>query len=449
MPRVAMPDTAAETLAGWASWLQPEALPAEVVHQARRCVVDHLAAVLAGSRSEPARIVREHLAATEGRGASTVIGGDLRLSAANAAFANGTAAHALEVDDGHTRGAFHPGAAVLPAVLAVAEQTGATMDDLLVAVVVAYEVSCRVAEAGHPATRRRGFHNTSVAGVFGAAAGAARLLGADTVTLANALGIAGSQAGGLFEFLATGAETKRIHAGNAARGGVVAAELAARGLTGPVSVFEGVDGYGRAFAGDDFRIETLVAGLGTSWSMLDTYLKPYPCCRHLHGPIEAVQEICRSVPGLAPEQVDSITVETYEIAARHDATAVDTLLDAQMSMPFAVATTLRHGSPALAHFEAGSDVGTAAIMERVEVVVAPDLDAAYPRTRAARVTIRAGGDELVHQVDQPYGEPSRPLSDADLSAKFRMLVEPVLGPDGATRLLAGGWDGTTVADLLA
>lgn len=431
------------TLARWAAELRYEHLPHEVVHQAKRVTLDFAAATIAGATSGPARIVQDYLRQTEAPGPAAVVGTPLRFSAANAALANGTAAHGLEVDDGYTAGSFHPGGPNLSAVLAMAQAKGSAAEDILVATVVGFELSCRLAGAGHPATWRRGFHNTPIAGVFGAAAGVAKLLDGDTDLMANALGLAGSHAGGLFEFLGQGAEVKRLHAGKAGRDGLLSAELAARGLTGPGTVLEGRQGYLHAFAGDEFDEQHLLGGLGARWRMLDTYVKPYPCCRHLHGPIDAVLKLAERAP-VDIESLDSIVVETYPSAARHGQRSVRGFLDAQMSIPYAVAVALTYGVPDLAHFEAGvrDDPRVRRLADLVEVREAADCVRDYPRMRPARVILRGAGHERVLRIDQPYGEPGNPVTDADLEAKFHRLAGPVVGEQRAKTIVAEIWSFT-------
>lgn len=448
------PSRPTTTLAEWAASLRYEDLPAEVVHQAKRVILDYLAATLVGSTSGPAGIVQEYLSearGSEGReqGPATVVGTSLRLPAADAALANGTAAHGLEVDDGYTPGGYHPGAPVLSAVLALAEARRSPARDILLATVVGFELSCRLAGAAHPATWRRGFHNTPVAGVFGAAAGATTLLGADAGLVANALGVAGSHAGGLFEFLGQGAEVKRLHAGKAARDGIVSAELASHGLSGPTTVLEGPHGYLRAFADGEVDEDHLLAGLGTEWRTLRTYVKPYPCCRHLHGPIDAILALREQAP-IDVDALDSVTVETFTGAARHDGTSIEDLLGAQLSIPYAVAVTLVHGVPGLEHFEARvrEDPRVRRLVDIVQVREADDCVRDYPVMRPARVVLRGDGARQV-RIDQPYGEPANPVTDGGLEAKLLRLAGPVVGADRCKRVISAVWSFDSPEQLFA
>lgn len=427
-------------VADWASGLTFEDLPPEVVHQAKRVLLDYVAAALVGTTSGPAQILRRYIEETEGPGPSTVVGTSLRASAPNAALVNGTATHGLEVDDGYTPGSTHPGGPIGSAVLAVAEARGSSPQDILLATAIGLELTCRIGGAGHPSTWRRGFHNTPINGVFGAAAAATRLLGGNRAQLGDALGLAGSHAGGLFEFLHGGGEVKRLHPGKAARDGIISAELAVRGLTGPTTVLEGSSGYFRAFADDDYDAEHLVGDLGGTWRMLGMYVKPYPCCRHLHGPIDAILALDREKP-IDPDAVEAVRVETFTAASRHGSKKIDEFIDAQMSIPYAVAVTMLHGVPGLEHFEAAyrDDPRLRRIVDVVETEEAEDCVRDFPAMRAARVTVRADGQERVLRIDQPYGEPSNPVLDDDLEAKLHRLADPVVGAERVTEIAAAVW----------
>lgn len=430
-------------VAAFASGVAGENLPDEVVHHSRRLVLDYLAAAAAGSTTDLSGRLRAYFAESEPGSASTAINGP-RLTAAAAAFVNGSAAHGLELDDGYTPGSVHPGSCVVPAVLAVAEATGATLDAALPAIIVGVEVTARIAEAGHPNVSRAGFHNTPVAGVFGATAGVGRLLGLRPDAMAAAFGIAGSHAGGLAEYHEDGSEVKRLHSGKAARDGVTCAGLARRGVTGPATVLEGGRGYFAGFARSAWEPDALRAGLGSTWKALRTYVKPYPCCRHLHGAIDASLAL-RSSPGLRLEDIETITVGTFELAARLRRPDPETVMQAQFSLPYVVAAALTHGAIGLETFESErfTDPEIRQLAQRVTVEVDEAAQASYPGDRAAEVTILTrGGQRFSTRVSQPLGEPDNPLSDAAIEAKLRTLATPVLGPERVDAAIAEVWSGS-------
>lgn len=427
-------------IATWAAGVTFEDLPEVVRHQVRRILADYLASVYAGSSTDPATVVRNYVSRTDTGSAAAVIGTSQRLSPAGAAIANGTAAHALDLDDGYTAGACHPGAPIVSAILAVGEDTESDADDIIRAIAVGYEVAVRIAGASHPAQRQRGFHNTALVGTLGAAAGVSVLLGATAHDLAGALGNAASHAGGLLSFLDEGSDIKRYHAGKAARDGLVSAELAIAGLRGPTTVLESPHGYFHAFTGDQFDREHLVGELGTTWRVLQTYNKPYPCCRHVHGAIDAALRI-RQRPGFDVGSVEGISVETFAIAASHDRTDIENTMDAQMSLPYCVAVAVADGAVDMESFSEASQASERlrAMYSHVEVRPNDEYTASYPKNRPARVTIAAGGSNYVEEILQPYGEPSNPMSDADLDQKLRSFVTPVIGSDRTDELSHEVW----------
>lgn len=432
-------------VAEWVVDQQQRPLPENVHHHVRRMILDHLAGVVASSVGPVAAVVDTHVRRTYPGNSATAIGFG-RSSALGAALLNGTNGHGVEADEGYTPGSMHPTSVILPAVFAVGQERDVPAEKILLAAAIGMELSCRIADAGHPATRNNHFHNTAIAGVLGAAAAVSVLLELDANGVANALGIAGSHAGGLFEFLGQSAEIKRVHPGKAARDGIVSADLALAGLTGPTTVLEGTDGYFAAFAGapgTDWFPGTVRDGLGEKWVILQTYVKPYPCCRHLHGAIDAVLAL-RQQYEVDADDVESVEIGTFAIATRHAGKRVDRTLEAQLSLPFTVAVALLHGSVTLTDFNEAtrSAPDVHRLMEKVSVFLDEAADAAYPKTgRPACVTIRLkDGTSISHRVEQPYGEPSNPMSDSDLEGKVRALTEPVIGVAGAKRLIEAAWD---------
>ncbi|MFD8385500.1 MmgE/PrpD family protein [Streptomyces sp. NPDC059679] len=432
-------------VAEWVVAQQHTALPDALHRHVRRMILDHLAGVVASSVGPVSASVAAHAGRTYPGDVATAIGHG-RISALGAALINGTNGHGIEADEGYTPGSMHPTSVILPAVFAVAQERRIEAERVLVAAAIGMELSCRIAAAGHPATRNNHFHNTAIAGVLGAAAAVSVLLDLDASGVANALGIAASHASGLFEFLSGSAEVKRLHPGKAARDGIVSADLALAGLTGPTTVLEGRDGYFAAFAGaegTDWFPETVRDGLGERWVLLNTYVKPYPCCRHLHGAIDAVLAL-RKEHAIDPAQIDRIHVGTFKIATNHAGTVLDTVLQAQLSLPFTVAVALLRGSVTLTDFDVKSrhDDEVAALMGKVTVELDATADAAYPKTgRPADVTVTlSDGTRLRHRVQHPYGEPANPLSDEALEGKARGLVEPVIGAAGCQELIAAAWN---------
>ncbi|MFG1347781.1 MmgE/PrpD family protein [Xanthobacter autotrophicus DSM 431] len=407
------------------------------VRAVRRHLLDTLGAAIAGSQRQPARIAATTLAEIETGGEMAVPGIAGRWSRLSAAYLMGASAHGLELDDGYRAGSVHPGAPVVPAVLAAAWGNRVDGARAAAAIAAGYEVVTRVAETIHPASRRRGFHNTPVAGVLGAAAAAASILRLDGARTAHALGIAASSAAGLFAFLHGGGEIKRLHPGFAAREGLFAALLARNGMTGPAGVLEIEDGLLQAF-GDGADPEKLVAGLGAGFNVSRCYIKPYACCRHLHPALDAVIAVARE-EGVAASDIASVAVGTYAIAAGHAQGGWEDMASAQMNYRFCTALAASAGRVGIADFDAASlaDARLADLAARVTVTVDPACEADYPRLRSANVTVRTRSGATFHRyVDEPLGSARHPLDDTALVRKFENLATPVLGAVETARLRA-------------
>jgi 2-methylcitrate dehydratase PrpD len=404
---------------------------------ARRAAVRHLidtvGAMVAGSGVQAVRAVEQaYDAAAVPPGPVALPGFARGFDALHAAYIGGTACHGLEVDDGYRPGSVHPGAVVVPAALALAAVRPAPGDALLRAIVAGYEATCRIAAACHPRSRWRGFHNTGIAGVFGAAAASGVLLGFDAARMEAAFGAAASSAAGLFSFLA-GGEVKRLHPGHAAREGLLAALVTEAGLPAPPGVLELREGFFSAFAGGDTgafdpRASDLTeaGGVGprSRYAIADCYMKPHACCRHLHAAIDSVLAIM-AAEKLRPEDVHAVRIATYAVAASHAEVGWSAMATAQMSFPFAVATAVVRGRADLTDFDdaARRDPAVLAAARRVSVSVDPVHDADYPRLRAATVVLEASDGRRFEQYrPEPYGAAADPLSDPALEAKFLGLA---------------------------
>jgi 2-methylcitrate dehydratase PrpD len=361
------------------------------------------------------------------------------VASAWAALANGTAAHALELDDVTSESSLHPGVAVIPAALAVAEERGAAPTAFLEAVVAGYEVTLRVGNALNPgAAYRRGFHPTGVAGVFGAATAAGRLRGLDADGLVRTLGIAGTLAAGSLEYLADGSFTKRLNAGWAAHAGVVAAGLAQAGFTGPATVFEGRLGLLHAYSDDPWP-DRLLAALGDPLQILRVSIKPYACCRYNHGLIDGVLALRRE-HCLQPAEIAEIRLGVLSAGALLVADPIEqkrapaNQVDAQFSAPFAAAVALVRGGAGRQEYGAANlgDPTIRALMARTACYRDPALDARYPQQWPAAVELRLlDGRTLAIQVPYATGEPENPVPRNQLIAKFVDLTAPPLRPAAA------------------
>ncbi|MFB4213098.1 MmgE/PrpD family protein [Shouchella sp. JSM 1781072] len=405
----------------------------EMREQINRVVLDYYAALIPGLNTDVVQQVQQYYKTSGVLGGCELVGSDLTLPPSEAAFVYGTAAHALDLDDGHTKGSVHPGAPVLSALLAVASQEDVSVERFQSAIIAGYQTCILVAETIHPSSRKKGYHNTSVAGLFGACAAVGVLQSYNAEELEHALTIAISFAGGTFAFLGSGTEVKRIHAGQAARDGIVAAGLARAGLTGPKTGFENENGFFHVFGNGNQRTMAETDG----WKIHEVYFKPYPCCRHLHSAIDAVFEL-KKREAFSIDQIRSMEIGVYEIASYHDHTTCTTLLDAQMSLPFVVAAACESSTitvEALTPANQSADVKQ--LMKNISVFVDQEAQATYPKERGAIVKIQLNnGKRLERRVRQPLGEPSNPLSTTELEEKLRIQCEPSLGLERVHQLIA-------------
>lgn len=445
-------------LADFAAGLELAAVDAVARHAARRHLIDTLACIISGAGQDATLSVQRALsAAGVGVGPVAMPGFRERYDALSAAYLGGAAAHGLELDDGFRAGSVHPGAVVVPAAIALAGQRGLSGAALLTAVIAGYETACRIAAAAHPRSRWRGFHNTSTAGVFGAAVAAAKLLDMPADDIEAAMGIAASSAAGIFTFLA-GGDVKRIHPGHAAREGLLAALLTESGLPAPRGALEFKEGFFAAYAGGDTgevdysAIDILAAGDNnpqSRFAIANCYMKPHACCRHIHAAIDAVLEMARD-DGISAPQVEQVEIGTYAVAASHAEVGWSEMTTAQMSFPFVIATALTRNQVGVADFGDAerSDGDTLAMTGRIQVRVDDAYEAAYPRKRGAHVLIRTKDGRVAERhVPEPFGSASNPLSDAGLETKFMALAGPRLGEAKARQALELLWKVDELGDL--
>jgi 2-methylcitrate dehydratase PrpD len=431
-------DDASRRLAGHVAALRYEALSQRTIHAFKRALLDFVTCAVSGAAMPVSRALLSYYADSDATRTATVIGSGARLSAPNAALVNGANTHGLDFDDGHTHGSAHPAGAIFPAVLAAAEQHGADARSVIVAVVIGYDVMLRIAAAVHPATARRGFHNTALAGVFGAAAAVSSLLRLDVTQTSHALGLAGSFAGGTREYLDEGAEVKRVHPGKAARDGLLCAEFAHRGITGPTRILEGRYGFFHTHAGDEVKWQRLFEGLAQRFEIEQVYFKPYPCCRHYHAIIDGLLEL-RQAHDFGAADVAHVDIGLYAVGVSgHDHTHCDTLLDAQMSAPCAAALALVDGQVTASQFlpESLHRSEVRALLPKIDTRIDDECERLYPRTRSGvvRVTLRTG-EKAERRVVDPKGEATSPMTDADLERKFTANCEPLIGRARCDELL--------------
>jgi len=432
-------------LVEWVDGLRFEALDAATRHAAIRHAIDTIGVIAAGAGSALTGRVVSLLPETGGPVA--VPGLSRGFPLLDSVYVGGCAGHGLELDDGYRLGSVHPGVAVVPAAIALAQAGPVDGAAFLRALVCGYQAVASVARACHPRLRQRGFHPTGAVGVLGSAVASSCLLGLDPAAMTNALGLSASAAAGLFAFVGGGADVKRLHAAHAAREGVWAALLARQGVEGPPAVLEAADGFMIAFAGADEPAIALPSAPG-DFGIADCYIKPHPCCRHLQPALEAMLELVEA-HSLAVDDIEKVEVETYAIAASHAGTPWDSMASAQLSFPYILMLGLRFGGVELRHFdkEVLVDPAFEHLAARIDIRASAEMDDLYPAQRPARVVVhsRKGRHEAFR--GEALGSREWPLSDEGVSEKFLRLVVPVCGERAARDVLGRLWDIESVHDV--
>jgi 2-methylcitrate dehydratase PrpD len=463
-------------IAAYWSGARFEDLPEEVVRKAKGFILDTIAAGTAGGDSDVVNTVAAGAAAASGGGRVPLWGRGDRAAPAAAALVNGTAAHALELDD--FGGCGHSGAVVVPAVWALAlgapgrgsegaggggsstgtgtgrgagAATPVSGRDFILAVVAGYDLASRLLDGagGYRPHNERGWHSTGTCGSFGAAAGAARLLNLPEDRFAHALGIAGTYTGGTWAFLADGALVKRFHPGKAAETGVSAALLAQAGLTGPGQILEAEwGGFFNTYAKGDATPERAVAGLGTDFHLLRSGIKPHACCRTLHSAVDAALQIMRergAGSGAIRKMIVHGNAQTQRQFSRTD---IHNLLEAQFSAPYCLAVATQSGRATLDQFQPlrTADAEIQRLMALTEIHADRVLTPAdYPSLEI----VFADGSQRTLDIPHARGAPENPLTEAEIVQKARTLLDPVVGADSARAFIAAVLDLDHAPDFAA
>jgi 2-methylcitrate dehydratase PrpD len=414
-------------------------LDPETVQQTKKVILDLIGVSLAGYRAMAfPKMVVDYFLEIGGKEEATVIQGKKKLPAPHAAFANAACAHALDMDDGHRFAASHPGVVVIPAALAAAELAGASTKALITGIVVGYEIMIRIGRAIVPSSLNRGFHITGITGTFGAAAAAANIMGLTREEAIAALGMAGLQSAGLIQVNheVEGSMAKPLNPARASSSGLLSCILAEKGAGGPLEIFEGQDGYFKAFS-EDVNPETATQDLGREFEISKVYLKLYSACRHAHAPIDAAFDAFRKGNGKV-EEIEKIVVETYPAAVRLAGIPHATTPSAgRFSIPFSVALALvKQDAGADTYCEANvKDRTIQDLAARVKLLSSKKWEAVYPRQRGATVTIvNRGGGSVSAEVDLAKGEPENPASWDEINRKFFANATQLLSKEKAAEL---------------
>jgi len=428
-------------LARFAAQLRYEDIPAEVVERMKTSLLDSIGCCLYGATLPWTQRVQAMVEAEQAAPAAALFGSGRKTSVANAVLVNGTAGHAFELDDIHKESIVHAGSLAVPVALAYAERDGGWSGrDLVTSLVAGYEVGTRVGNAATMSLFYRGFHPQGTSGVFVAAASAGKCLGLDEGCMRHALGIAGSQAGGLMA-AQEGAMVKRFHAGRAAQSGVYSAELARRDFTGIVDVLEaGYGGYLSSYS-DAPNAARLTDGLGAEWETAKVGYKPHASVTSIHAALDALGQLMRE-HRLQPGDVAALDVGVSRMTHVHCAWdyKAQGVTAAQMNLYYGLAVIAHDGVAFVDQYrqERLADPALLDFIGRIQARVDPEIEAMGPAFRhAAVVTVRTrDGRSLTHRILNRRGSPENPISAADVEYKFRNVAGSCLGAADLDRVVA-------------
>ena len=364
-----------------------------------------------------------------------------RLSPRDAAVLNGVLIHGMDFDDTHIPAVTHVSAAALPAALSAATAAGVSTSDLLLAYILGVEVSARVGIGGAGSFHDVGFHPTGVAGAFGAAVAAGKIIGLDADGLTAAQGVVGSMSAGLLEFLADGAWTKRLHPGWAAMSGLTAASFARAGWSGPPAVYEGRFGlYNSHLAGRETNPAAVAQALGSTWELMRTAIKPYPVCHFIHAFADAVLSL-RAEHDVRPEDIAEIRCGIHPVPGKVVCEPPEAKwvprdeYDAKFSLPFVVSAAILRGRFTLAELrnDALTDAGILALAQKVRV--SEDPESAFPAAYSGVVEIELADGRILHHREQVNrGHDERPLTNTEIVTKFQENIGLVADDATAARV---------------
>ncbi|MFT5657658.1 MAG: 2-methylcitrate dehydratase PrpD [Gammaproteobacteria bacterium] len=368
--------------------------------------LDAIANTLAGRRSVPGEKLLQW-------------GANQGQDAGRKAFVAGGLTHILETDDLHRASVTHPGCVVVPAVFALAEREGNDGRQMLKAILHGFEAMCRVG-AGVGPSHYRVWHNTATCGPFGSAMAAATLLDLNDEQAMHALGNAGTQSSGLWEFMETGAMSKHLHAGRAAEAGIVAADLAKLDFTGPPKILEGEKGFFVATC-LDAEPENVTANPDAPWQLTQTSIKPWPCCRHTHPAIDAALELHHELAG---REIASVQVGTYQAAMDVcDRPQPDSEYAAKFSIYHCVAAALDEGEVVFESFSEASRERLGQLREKITSMVIDPYASNYPESWGSEVTVlTSDGQYLSAKRTSAKGDPELALSNEEMIVKANMLL---------------------------
>ncbi len=439
-----MSDTVTAAMARWAAGLRFDDIPPEVLHQAKRFLLDSVGCAFGGFQQEDCEIALQVLAECAGTGACSVLASGHETDPVSAALANALMIRSMDYNDIYWRqDPVHP-SDIIPAAMAACERQDLDARDLLLGVVLGHEFEMRLAEAAFPGIRERGWHHATLT-AFVAPVVAGRLLGLDAERIQHAIGI-GATHHATYGAVTAGDLSMAKNAVDpmATQAGMVAALLAERGYTGPQHVIDGKEGLVHCL-GPEWDLDALTDGLGETWRIDRCGMKAFPTEALTHAPISATLDIVRD-NDLVPDEIESVLVRTTARAAdiladpsKYDPQSKET---ADHSLPYVIAAAIvdRNVTPAQFTPERITDPVLRAQLGKVEIMPDPDVEAVFPELQQAVVRIRTkSGREFSEKLDHAKGDPHNPLSDHEIGAKFDALSDPVLSEIGRKRVKEAVW----------
>lgn len=422
--------------------LKFDKIPQEVVEKTEICVLDFLANIFGGSQLEEGRQIADFVRGLGDRNEATVLSFAYKTSCRQGAMANGTIGALLQAHDGFKYGGNHPSSSVIPAALAIGEYFRLNGKELLVSIVVGYEVANRISAAIHPSHSLKGFAPTGTVGTFASAATVSKLLNFNEDKFTNAIGIAGFLLPiSTYETLLGKYSVTPIHGGFASKVGIEAAMLANAGYRGCKDILQG--SYSKGFClitSENPRFEKLLDGMGERYSITDVYLKPFPACRHTHGPVELILNLIET-EGIVWQDVEKVTVRTYKMAtqfAQYTSSSSE-LYECQMSLPYVIAVALMDGHLGTDQFtkKRREDPAGHQFSRKVEVIEDSELTSAYPAITPSFVEIvLRNGKKVEGRIDVPKGDPGKPLSTEELFEKARNYCKRALTKEKSNLLIS-------------
>jgi len=405
--------------------------PPELIRRTKALIKDLVGCVIGGYSASVSKIVLDYIGDMGTAGVCSLWGRTERVDPLNAAMANAFCGHILEMDDLHTAGCQHPGVTVIPAAVALCEKEHLSGIQLIEAVAAGYETEIRVGEAlgdSHYLI----WHTTGTAGCFGAAAACAKLYGMSVDRIADALGNAGTQAAGLWQFVEENALSGLLHCAKANMNGMIAANLSRLGLSGAHAILEGKKGLLAGACGGD-RPDRAFASLGAGWKIMEAELKPWPCCRHTQTAVECCIGFHNS--GVDYHKITSVTMETYllatQVAKNND--EIPNLAAARFSIVYCAAIALIFGCVTIQNMEENLDnPEVRALCKKMHIITTDEMERLRPGYMPMRVTVVCGGRIYTDERKLAKGNKDHFLTDREIDEKFNSLAGMSIGPERAS-----------------